>query len=101
MGTNHRIHQGEEREQGDPLMPLLSKFGSASSIDGSPGPLVGGGTVCLPSLMTSMSFANQKGFRTCTTSWKGVCSTTHTSASTMVKPKCGKGAEGDPLGWTS
>ena len=27
MGTNHRIPQGEGREQGDPLVPLLSSLG--------------------------------------------------------------------------
>ena len=39
-----------------------------------------------------------RGSRTCTTSWKGVCSTMLASTSTMGKPKCGTGVEGDPLG---
>ena len=65
MGTNHRMLQGEGGEQGDPLMPLLFSSGQHRVLTAIQDLLMEG-NVCLPSLTTSMSFANLRGSRTCT-----------------------------------
>ena len=84
----------EKGEQGDPLMPLLFSLGQHRALTAIQDLLMEGErlfaflddicVICKPERVADVHNI-----------WKGACSTMLASTSTMGKPKCGTGAEGE------